>query len=137
VAETENRAISRPNRGEYFVSGGSSKIGARRGIPQFRIQVRQVELRNPWRKLGNPPSGPDFSDSGDLPIGTSLHAYRVKGTKAGFFLTRSPVVAFSPNFMRDGADTFERRKEGDTLWLRQKSTTEPLTDTTWRLIRVE
>jgi hypothetical protein len=55
----------------------------------------------------------------------------------GSTITTNPIVAMWPNFMTGGVATYEYRVEGDTLWLTSRSTTEPVVETTRRLVRLE
>ena len=69
---------------------------------------------------------------------------------AGSALTVRPIVAKHPNFMGGGFDTYDVRREGETLWLTGNSTSirvrigdtlvsdpDPADETKLKLVRVQ
>jgi len=68
-----------------------------------------------------------------VPFIANSGTYQVNGST----ISTNPIVAMWPNFMTGGSATYEYRVEGDSLWLTSRSTTEPVVETTRRLVRLE
>jgi hypothetical protein len=68
-----------------------------------------------------------------IPFVANTGTYSVKGST----LTYRSMVALIPNSMQPTEYTLEFRTEADTLWLTQRTKTEPIIETTWRLTRLE